>query len=56
MIAKDGRILRGYNCAKNSLAEMSVIIEMGIKRGLCSLQRVDYGDRAGQEQPNRKKT
>ena len=39
MIAKDGRILRGYYCAKNSPAEMSVIIEMGIKKGVCSLTR-----------------
>jgi hypothetical protein len=45
MIAKDGRILRGYYCAKNSPAETSVIIEMGIKKGVCSLTRVDHADR-----------
>jgi hypothetical protein len=56
MITKDGRILRGYNCAKNSAAETSVIIEMGIKKGVCSLTRVDHAGRAGQEQPKRKKT
>ena len=37
MIAKDGRILRGYYCAKNSAAEVKTIIEMGIKKGVCSL-------------------
>jgi hypothetical protein len=45
MIAKDGRILRGYYCAKNSPAETSAIIEMGIKKGVCSLRRVDHADR-----------
>jgi hypothetical protein len=39
MIAKDGRILRGYYCAKNSPAEAKSIIEMGIKKGVCSLRR-----------------
>jgi hypothetical protein len=37
MIAKDGRILRGYYCAKNSAAEVKSIIEMGIKKGVCTL-------------------
>jgi hypothetical protein len=55
MIAKDGRILKGYYCAKNSPAEVSVIIEMGIKKGVCSLTRVD-DDRAGAEQLKRKTT
>jgi len=39
MIAKDGRLLRGYYCAKNSEAEVKTIIEMGIKKGVCSLRR-----------------
>ena len=56
MIAKDGRILRGYYCAKNSPAEVSVIIEMGIKKGVCSLTRVDDADRAGQKQLGHKRT
>ena len=56
MIAKDGRILKGYYCAKNSPAEVSVIIEMGIKKGVCSLTRVDDADRAGAEQLKRKTT
>jgi len=56
MIAKDGRILRGYYCAKNSPAEVSVIIEMGIKNGVCSLTRVDYVDRVGPKQRKRKRT
>jgi hypothetical protein len=55
MITKDGRILRGYYCAKNSPAEVSVIVEMGIKKGVCSLTRVDHADCAGQEQLKRKK-
>jgi len=42
MIAKDGKILRGYYCAKNSAAEVKSIIEMGIKKGVCSLS---YGRR-----------
>lgn len=54
MIAKDGRILRGYYCAKNSLAEMSVIIEMGIKKGVCSLTLVEEENRAGAKQLSRK--
>jgi len=54
MIAKDGRILRGYSCAKNSQAEVSVIIEMGIKKGVCSLTRVDPADRAALKQQNRR--
>jgi len=37
MITKDGRILHGYYCAKNSAAEVKSIIEMGIKKGVCSL-------------------
>ena len=56
MIAKDGRRLRGYYCAKNSAAEASVIIEMGIKRGVCSLRRVDHADRIGRKQPGRNRT
>jgi hypothetical protein len=56
MIAKDGRILKGYYCARNSPAEVSVIIEMGIKKGVCSLTRVDDADRAGAEQLKRKTT
>jgi hypothetical protein len=39
MIGKNGRILSGYYCAKDSAAEVKVIIEMGIKRGVCSLRR-----------------
>ncbi|MGE5220455.1 MAG: hypothetical protein ACM3SP_25910 [Chloroflexota bacterium] len=50
MITKDGRILRGYYCAKNSRAEVSVIIEMGIKKGICSLTRVDEANSGGQKQ------
>ena len=38
MIAKNGRMLSGYYCAKNSAAEVEVIIEMGIKKGVCSLR------------------
>ena len=49
MIAKDGRILRGYHCAKTSPAETSVIIEMGIKKGVCSLKRVDHADSIGRK-------
>jgi len=56
MIAKDGRILRGYYCAKNSPAEVSVIVEMGIKKGVCSLTRVDHIDPAGPKQLKREKT
>jgi len=56
MIAKDGRILRGYYCAKNSPAEVSVIIEMGIKKGVCSLTRVDRADRSGDKQRKPKET
>ena len=56
MIAKDGRILSGYYCAKNSPAEVSVIIEMGIKKGVCSLTRVDDADRIGPKQLKRTRT
>jgi hypothetical protein len=56
MIARDGRILSGYYCAKNSPAEVSVIIEMGIKKGVCSLKRVDPADRVERKQPVRKTT
>jgi hypothetical protein len=56
MIAKDGRILRGYYCAKNSPAEVSVIIEMGIKKGVCSLSRVDHADRVEPKQRKCKRT
>ena len=45
MIAKDGRMLRGYQCAKNSADEVEVIIERGIKKGVCSLRCVDDTDR-----------
>jgi hypothetical protein len=47
MITKDGRILKGYYCAKDSPAEVSVIIEMGIKKGVCSLTRIEHADRVG---------
>jgi hypothetical protein len=50
MIAKDGRILRGYYCAKNSPAEVQTIIEMGIKKGACSLTRVDDAHRIDPKQ------
>jgi hypothetical protein len=56
MIAKDGRILRGYYCAKNSPAEVKTIIEMGINKGVCSLRRVDHADRIGRKQLGRKGT
>jgi hypothetical protein len=56
MIAKDGRILRGYYCAKDSPAEVSAIIEMGIKKGVCSLTRVDHVDRVVPKQLKRKRT
>ena len=49
MIAKGGRMLRGYNCAKNSPDEVEVIVEMGIKKGVCSLTRVDDPDRIGRK-------
>jgi hypothetical protein len=32
MISKNGRMLSGYYCAKNSAAEVKSIIEMGIKK------------------------
>lgn len=51
MIAKDGRRLSGYYCAKNSQAEVETIIEMGIKKGVCSLTRVDHSDRMGRNSP-----
>jgi len=47
MIAKDGRFLKGCYCAKDSPAETPVIIEMGIKKGVCSPVRVDGADCAG---------
>jgi hypothetical protein len=56
MIAKDGRILSGYYCAKNSPAEVKTIIEMGIKKGVCSLRRVDHSGRIERKQPGRKRT
>jgi hypothetical protein len=56
MIAKDGRFLRGYYCAKNSPAEVETIIELGIKKGVCSLKRVDRADRVEPKQLARKKT
>jgi len=43
MIAKDGRVLNGYYCAKNSPAEMKSIIATGIKKGVCSLSVTDDG-------------
>jgi hypothetical protein len=48
--------LRAYYCAKNSPAETSVIIEMDIKKGVCSLKRVDHADRVEPKQLKRKKT
>ena len=56
MITKDGRSLRGYYCAKNSPAEVQVIIEMGIKKGVCSLTRVDDTDRAAPKPLKRTRT
>ena len=56
MIAKDGRRLSGYYCAKNSPAEVQVIIEMGIKKGVCSLTRAGDADRVRRKQPWRKRT
>ena len=56
MIGKDGRILSGYYCAKNSQAEVKTIMEMGIKKGVCSLRRVDHADRIEPKQLKRKKT
>jgi hypothetical protein len=56
MIAKDGRMLSGYYCAKNSPAEVKVIFEMGIKKGVCPLRRVDHAGRAGRKQLPRKRT
>jgi hypothetical protein len=56
MIAKDGRMLNGYYCAKNSPAEVKTIIEMGIKKGVCSLRHVDHPDRSGPTQLGRKRT
>jgi len=56
MIAKDGRRLTGYYCARNSPAEVQTIIEMGIKKGVCSLKRVDHADRVEPKQLKRKKT
>ena len=44
MIARDGRLLKGYYCAKNSRAEVDVIVEMGIKKGVCSLRPIDQPD------------
>jgi hypothetical protein len=41
MITKDGRILTGYYCAKNSVDEVKTIIELGIKKGVCSLELRD---------------
>ena len=54
MIAKDGRILSGYYCAKNSPAEVKTIIDLGIKKGVCSLRRVDHSDRIGRKQLGRR--
>ena len=56
MIAKDGRMLSGYYCAKNTPAEVKVIIEMGIKKKVCSLTRVDDADRVGPKQRKRERT
>ena len=41
MITKDGRILTGYYCAKNSVDEVKTIIDLGIKKGVCSLELRD---------------
>lgn len=38
MIAKNGRVIGGYYCAKDSAAEVEAIIELGIKKGVCSLK------------------
>jgi hypothetical protein len=56
MLAKDGRKLSGYYCAKNSPAEVEVIIEMGIKKGVCSLTLADDAGRAGGKHVGRKRT
>ena len=56
MLAKDGRKLSGYYCAKNSPAEVEVIIEMGIKKGVCSLSLVDDVVRAGEKNVGLKRT
>jgi hypothetical protein len=56
MIAKDGRMLSGYYCAKKSPAEVKVIIEMGIKKGVCSLTRVDDASHVGPKQRKRERT
>jgi hypothetical protein len=56
MIAKDGRMLSGYYCAKNSPAEVKTIIEMGINKGVCSLRRVEHAARIGRKQLGRKRT
>jgi len=55
MIAKDGRMLSGYYCAKNSPAEAKTIIEMGINKGVCSLRRVDHAGRTERKQLGRKR-
>jgi hypothetical protein len=54
MIARDGRKLSGYYCAKNSPAEVKTIIELGIKKGVCSLRQVDHSDRMGRKQLGRR--
>jgi hypothetical protein len=54
MLAKDGRILSGYYCAKNSPAEAESIIEMGIKKGVCSLTLADDAGRVGGKHFGRK--
>jgi len=54
MIGKDGRILSGYYCAKNSPAEVKTIIEMGIKKGVCSLRRVTMQIVSGESSSNSK--
>jgi hypothetical protein len=55
MIARDGSFLSGYYCAKNSPAEVKTIIELGIKKGVCSLRQVDHSDRIGRKQLGRKR-
>ena len=56
ILAKDGRKLSGYYCAKNSPAEEEVIIEMGIKKGVCSLTLADNAGRVGGKPVARKRT
>jgi len=56
MLAKNGRMLSGYYCAKNSPAEVEFIIEMGIKKGVCSLSLAEDESRVGGKHVRRKRT